>query len=121
MADGSHQALAVPITASNLEMIGMATELLGYYNHEIVWPAFYDVLLGQKISRDAQSVEMLDIIFNNTVYDIGVVMGYGLLAQVLRDDGNFVSKYESVRSGYEESLKEFVTAHTEYAEAHTAK
>jgi len=113
--------ITVPMTASNLEMIGMATELLGYYNHEIVWPAFYDVLLGQKISRDAQSVEMLDIIFNNTVYDIGVVMGYGLLAQVLRDDGNFVSKYESVRSGYEESLKEFVTAHTEYAEAHTAK
>jgi len=114
----------VPMTASNTELIGMTVELLGYYNRELVWPAFYDVLLGQKISRDEQSIEMLDIIFNDAVYDIGVALGsgfYNIVFNVLNGDGNFASYYESQSNKLTEDLGKFVTAHTEYAEAHTAK
>jgi len=112
----------VPMTASNIELIGMTVELLGYYNHEIVWPAFYDVLLGQKISRDEKSIEMLNIIFDDAVYDIGVALGFYLFTpEVLNGSGNFASHYESKINTLTDDLKKFVTAHTEYADNHTAK
>ncbi len=73
MADGSHQALAVPITASNLEMIGAVTEVLNAESWKDVVPAYYDVALKVKATRDLESVEMIDIILNSRMFDFGYV------------------------------------------------
>lgn len=64
--------MCVPKTVNNPEMVGKAIELLSYYSAETTIPAYYDVVLGAKLSRDDDSVEMLDIIFGNTVFDAGM-------------------------------------------------
>ena len=40
-------------------------------------PAYYDVALQGKITRDEDSKEMLDLIFNNRMYDIGLIFDIG--------------------------------------------
>ena len=73
MADGSHQALAVPTTASNIEMIGAVTEVLNAESWKLVVPAYYDVALKVKATRDNESVEMLDLIMKGRMFDFGYV------------------------------------------------
>ena len=64
--------MCVPVTAVNLDMIGSACEMLAYYSSDTTIPAYYDVLLGDKLSRDPESREMLELIFDNVAYDAGM-------------------------------------------------
>lgn len=70
--------MAVPSNAEDTDMIGKAVELLSYYSRSTTIPAYYDVVLAGKLSRDENSKEMLDIIFANVIYDPGVYFfGWG--------------------------------------------
>lgn len=62
----------VPEVAEDHEMIGEVMELYGCLSSEEVLPAFYDIMLGEKLSRDPESREMLDIIFDGSVFDAGM-------------------------------------------------
>ena len=64
--------MAIPASAQNLDMIGEVIELLSYYSDDAVIPAYFDIMLGEKLSRDAESREMLSIIYDNTVFDAGM-------------------------------------------------
>nr|MBQ4318442.1 hypothetical protein [Clostridia bacterium] len=108
--------MGVPVTANSTEMIGMAVELLSYYNDKLVMPVFYDVLLGQKIARDEESIRMLDLIFGNTVYDLGINFGlYRYLYETVNQGGDFVSYYESKRETAEKYVDDFMEALESYA------
>lgn len=64
--------LPVCIPENKLEMIGLVMEsmsALGYYE---VIPVYYDNLLKEKVSRDEDSREMLDIILGGMVFDLGL-------------------------------------------------
>ena len=63
--------MCVPKTVRNPEMIGKAMELLAYYSESTAIPAYFDIMLGAKLSRDEDSVEMLNIIFDSIIYDAG--------------------------------------------------
>ncbi len=64
--------MCVPSTAQNPDMIGEVIELLSYYSEDAVLPTYYDLVLGEKLSRDPQSKEMLDVIFDNIIFDAGM-------------------------------------------------
>ncbi len=99
MVDGSHQALAVPTTASKLDMIGAVTEVLNAESWKLVTPAYYDVALKVKATRDMESVEMLDRIVNSRIFDFGYVYdGWEgpcfMLEKLVREQNtNFESAY----------------------------
>ena len=63
----------VPVTKTGdeLERCGVMLEALAaeYFNHVV--PAYYDVVLQNKVARDEESQGMLDIIFASRVIDIG--------------------------------------------------
>jgi hypothetical protein len=112
--------MCVPASVRNTELVGKTTELLGYYNQKIVIPAFYDILLSQKISRDTESQKMLDIIFENTVYDLGVNLGsdfYMVLPWTIKADGNFASYYEKNVKTFEKDVNKYYDAHVKYSQA----
>jgi hypothetical protein len=112
--------MCVPASADNTELVGKTVELLGYWNGQLVIPAFYDILLGQKISRDTESQEMLDILFGNTVYDLGVNLGsefYMVLPWTLDAGGNFASYYEKKIKTLEKIVEDYNKAHIEFEEA----
>ena len=49
-------------------------EMLNFYSYYNVRPAYYEVMLKQKYTRDSVSGQMLDIITNNIFYDTGSTM-----------------------------------------------
>lgn len=75
MVDGYHAALAVPVTISDPEFVGIITEALNAESKKIVFPAYYEVALKVKYSHDDESVKMLDMIVDSRVFDFGYVYG----------------------------------------------
>lgn len=70
--------MCVPATVKNTEMISDVIELLSYHSADTVIPAYFDLALGNKMTRDDDSKEMLDMIFENIVLDVGVnYLGFG--------------------------------------------
>ncbi|NLE12600.1 MAG: hypothetical protein GX628_02860 [Clostridiales bacterium] len=72
-------AVVVPLNTADLEMSGMLLEDMAFYSSETISPAFYDIMLKSKYTRDEDSARMLDIILNNFTVDLALVMSsYGI-------------------------------------------
>lgn len=63
--------ISVPVTNQALDMTGVLLEAMSAESMYTLIPAFYDTVLKEKSARDPDSVEMLDIIINNMVFDVG--------------------------------------------------
>ena len=63
---------ATPITITNPEMVGAVNDRLAYESKDTTRQAYFDVLLSHKLSRDEDSVNILNIVFENVRYDIGM-------------------------------------------------
>jgi len=61
----------IPADCKDVERTGIVTELLAAYSRQYTLPAYFDVLLTSKVTRDTESGDMLNIIYNNCVYDFG--------------------------------------------------
>jgi hypothetical protein len=61
----------IPITNSDVERAGVMLEALNSYSAKTVIPAFYEIALKAKHARDDDSAEMLELILNTLVIDIG--------------------------------------------------
>ncbi len=64
--------MCIPTTVTDPAFVGEVVEMLSYYSADTTIPAYYDVVLGEKLSRDADSKEMLSLIFDNIVVDAGM-------------------------------------------------
>ena len=67
----------IPASCGDPEMTGTFIEAISCESMKQLIPAYYDVVLQGKISRDVESTEMLDLIFSNRVYDIGMIFNIG--------------------------------------------
>ena len=95
---------SVPQCATNIENSSAIIEYMSYESKYILQPAYYDVVLHNKIARDEESSKMLDIIFENRAYDIGDVFDFGglgseVIYMSMTFDRNIVSKYEKKEAG----------------------
>lgn len=64
--------LAIPTTVKNESMVGDVIEMLAWYS-EPVTTAFYETLLGSRVADAPEDVEMLRIVWDSQVSDIGLV------------------------------------------------
>jgi hypothetical protein len=71
----SAQTLMVPVTNRELSRTAIILENLGAESFKSVRPAYYDVQLSGKTARDADSLEMLDIIFAGRRYEMAYIFG----------------------------------------------
>ena len=101
--------ISIPVTADS-DMAGLILEALCVESVGSVKPAFYDTLLNGKIVRDDDSKEMLDIIFDSKVYDIGLyanIMNFKVTFENMVKDKKsdvaslFASNYESAQAQLE--------------------
>lgn len=67
----------VPKTVEMPERAGMIIDAFARKGRELVRAAFYDITLKDKASRDEESKEMLDLIFDNLVYDVAFFFNFG--------------------------------------------
>lgn len=117
-ADGHHMILGIPVTIQDTEYVGAVTEALNAETYKQVIPAYYDVALKVKATRDADSVEMLDIITSTCVYDFGYVYDYWkgcsfIIQRLVKDNNsNFESHWASQESAvlahYDKVIEAFV-------------
>ncbi len=103
----------IPITVSDVERTGAITEALCAYGSREVIPAFYDVSLKTKSARDEDSEEMMDIIKDSIVYDIGYVAGgafsstgYSLARLPGHDFASFYATNEGAAKSYIDEFNE---------------
>jgi len=104
---------AFPITLDDAgtEKAAILWEALSYESYKSVLPVFYDTVLDNKIVRDEQTKEMLDLLFNNIAYDIGQVYNVVELPDQLMyitnsDIASFYKRFErSFVSGIESISK----------------
>ena len=61
----------VPIINPDPERTSIIMEAWASLAHRILIPNYYEVLVESKYTRDEESIRMLEVIFNNRVYDLG--------------------------------------------------
>ena len=92
-------AAGVPRSAGSLDNSSIILEAMSYESKYILQPAYYDVVLHTKITRDDESSAMLDIIFGSRAYDIGDVfdfngLGSDVIYMTMTFNRNIVSTIE---------------------------
>ena len=103
----------LPITNKNIDCAGTITEALAHKGMDLVKVAFYDITLKSKSSRDTESAEMLDLIFNNMVYDIAFFNNFGNIGNLANDmmsakDTNLASRYKKLEKVIKRSMDKFL-------------
>ena len=78
-------SIAVLKSASDPERTGIIIEALSAESMYTLTPAYYDITLKTKLSRDEESAAMLDLIFENRVFDIGAMYNWGNVYQLTLD------------------------------------
>ena len=68
--------LCIPVT-TDPDFTGYVTEEIAFESYKTVIPAYYYTVLSVKYARDEDSVEMLDIIFESRVCDLGILLDIG--------------------------------------------
>jgi hypothetical protein len=71
--NGHASLVVMPITVSDYQRSGKIIEALCAVGNREVIPAFYDVSLKTKFSRDYESEAMIDIVRESLVYDLGYI------------------------------------------------
>ena len=64
--------LGIPTTVQDEEMVGDVIEMLAWFS-EPVTTAFYETLLGSKVADAPEDVEMLRLVWDGQVSDVGLV------------------------------------------------
>ena len=106
--------LVIPASVKDddMERVGIIAEALNREAYYRVRPAFYDVALKVKTSRDEDSEEMIDIILAGRRYDMGSAFAdqFSNIAFILRNlvsenKTDFVSRFEKLENAGNKALE----------------
>lgn len=101
--DASCSLFVVPVVAGDPARTSIILEALALKGYKSVIPTYYDVALTAKYARDNESADMLDIIRQGKIYDLGYYCnavgdlsstGYNLAKMSSPDFASFYAKNE---------------------------
>lgn len=111
------QFVCVPVLNKGLSRIGIVLEELAVQGDKLLTPAYYEKTLQGKYARDAESSDMLDIIFDSLVFDVGAyynVAGYkDELGQIYKNQKSLTTIYESKQMLAENNISQINKAFSE--------
>ena len=108
-AHSSAFASAIPMDVPDFAMSTIVLEALEYSSWKTVLPAYYDTALSKKFLNDEESVQILDLIFQNVCFDFTYAFHqfFGVdLALSVGLHENYVSWYTSQQSANEAKIEE---------------
>ena len=113
--------LVIPKSTADVGCTGSVLEAMASLSHTTLTPAYYDNALKGKFARDNDSGAMLDLIFENRVYDLTQIYGWGSLpssynALALKGSTDLASLISQKQSAIDASIAKFVDAFTDTAE-----
>ena len=95
--------MVIPMTCPDTGVLSAVLEAMTIFSRQHVTPAYYDVALSGKFTRDEESGEMLEIIRRHRVYDFG--MAYSVIGLsdvfsglVAKSSSDLISTYEKKSS-----------------------
>lgn len=111
----------IPQSCKDPEMSARVMQSLAVEGHNSIMPQYYEVVLTTKYIRDEESVQMLDIIFQNTKFDSGWVFCNAmnslpqklLREQVWQNQNKLASMYQSLQKSIQKSIDTINTAYSE--------
>jgi len=103
----------IPADAPELERSGVIIDALARKGMEHITPAYYDVSLKGKFSRDDESQEILDLVFSTMVWDICFYYDFGGIGKILdtmvgAKKTDFVSAYEKIEGKIKTAIDKYV-------------
>ena len=100
--------VAIPANCDNTERTGAVIEAMAYEAVGTLTYAYYDQTLNTRLIRDTESSDMLDIIFNTRVYDMGFMFNWGGMGTMIQD--MYASRNADFTSSYEKLIEKAQTA-----------
>ncbi len=111
----SASTVSVPAVNGNLSFTGFILEAMAAKSMVTLTPAYYEITLTNKVMRDTDSEEMLDIILGSLAYDFGAVFNWGgtteLFAQLTNQKSyDYASAYAKKASSAQTAMEKTVEA-----------
>ena len=104
--------VAVPVTCADKDTTAYVMEAMARKSYELVRPAQYDMTLKQKVLRDSDAELMLDLIYDNVVYDLNGVFDFGgsasVLEKAIKQGADFTSAYAKIEEKTKTEIAKFV-------------
>lgn len=104
--------MSVPLSASDPERTSVILETMAYESSSTVQPAYKESVLRGKYARDDESSAALDIIFANRVFDMGIIFGFGGIAEAYESTeqvkNGAASLYAQKAAATEEDINAFI-------------
>lgn len=120
----NYSVLGIPVTVSDLEMVSLITESLNIESYKTLFPTYYEQALQSKYARDAESIEMIDILMAGRNFDFctlfsSTIIGIPFMVRelVAGKSTAFASKYKSLEKGAQKGLEKVLKAYEENADA----
>jgi len=105
----------MPKSVSEPENTAYIFDAMGFYGEKIIKPAYYDLCLMRKYTRDEESTEMLDIIFKSTAYDLGLYANFGNISGSVRTmlekgENTYASAYDKTGAKAATEIDKFLSS-----------
>ena len=98
------------LQGSDAEYAAYMLELMAYGGMKYITPAYYETTLKYRDLRDDESGEMLDIVFSNVVYDLGIIYEFGGVSSMIQEMmGNNSTEVASTIEGKTSAIEEAIT------------
>lgn len=100
----------IPVTNAKLELTSAVLEYMAYLSYKDLIPAFYDVILEVRTTRDTESEEMVDIIRESARFmDENYLTSSNLITMAEGGTNTLSSSYASYGSFWESKLDDIKT------------
>ncbi|MBQ4111392.1 MAG: hypothetical protein IJD38_01210, partial [Clostridia bacterium] len=109
-ASGSTFSVTSAIPEAKAETVGILLEAYAVLSHQHLKPAYYDIMLTSRNVHDAESAEMMDLMFSNRVYEMSFYFNsfgfFELFKSATNDNSdNFSSNYTKKAKTFDRALK----------------
>ncbi len=110
-------AVVIPKCSPDLERTGVFLEAISAESRYILQPTYYEVMLTTKLTRDNESADMLDIIFNSRIYDNGEIYDFGgigadLINMTMTYNRDMASMYAKKEKSIAKAIEKVITQFT---------
>ena len=118
----STNCIVVPtfVQGEELEIAGYFIEALSAVSHKKLNPVYYEQTLQYQISRDDDSMRMLDIIFNTRTCELAEIYHLGIYDTVCgmlkKPVGTFASEYDAIDDKTNDAIEEIVASYKKQKE-----
>ena len=104
------------LSKEEAEFSAYMIEAMAFGGMKYITPAYYETTLKYRDLRDDESGEMLDLIFENVVYDLGIIYNFGgvssMITNLMNTSSTAVSsEYESKATAIQQAIDNCLDAY----------